>query len=114
MKKKFFCFRFRISRIDALVKSVIANEVKQSCTYKPLTAIDCFVTLFLAMTTFLTFYEIVRIVLLKTYRRLSVGFASMTYSVNGYGLLAIGNFIEDSIVADSDSVFGLTACEFNA
>lgn len=45
---------------------------------------------------------------------LSVGFASMTYSVNGYGLLAIGNFIEDSIVADSDSVFRLTACEFNA
>jgi hypothetical protein len=38
----------------------------------------------------------------------------MTYSVNGYGLLAIGNFIEDSIVADSDSVFRLTACEFNA
>jgi hypothetical protein len=38
----------------------------------------------------------------------------MTYSVNGYGLLTIGNFIEDSIVFDSDSVFGLTTCEFNA
>jgi len=45
---------------------------------------------------------------------LSVGFASMSYSVDGYGLLAIGNFIEDSIGADSDSVFGLTTCEFNA
>lgn len=45
---------------------------------------------------------------------LLVCFASMSYAVNGYGLLDIGKFIEDSIFADSDSVYRLTAYEFNA
>ena len=42
---------------DKLVKSVIASEAWQSCCCNLLKTKDCFVTPFLAMTVFRTFYE---------------------------------------------------------
>ena len=48
-------------KIDKLVKSVIASEAWQSCCCNLLKTKDCFVTPFLAMTVFRTFYEGVKI-----------------------------------------------------
>jgi len=55
-------------RSNELLKSVIANKVKQSRFYAFFKTKDCFVAPFLAMTIFSVFYEIVRIEKAKTGR----------------------------------------------
>ena len=51
------CCHYDEMNSDKLVRSVIASEAWQSCCCNLLKTKDCFVTPFLAMTVFRTFYE---------------------------------------------------------
>jgi hypothetical protein len=44
---------------------------------------------------------------------LTVRFLSVPYAIDGYSLLVIENLIEDTIITDPDTVFGLASSKFN-